>query len=115
MNDREFKRHGWRLFFAWVALIVLMLTSCASSYFSLGAWNGVIGLVIAIIKSSIVVALFMGLARSGPALRIVAATALGTWLIMLGLVGLDESHRPIATAPMQAPQQEFPGAAVGRR
>jgi hypothetical protein len=37
------------------------------------------------------------------------------WLVMLGLVGLDEWHRPIANAPMQPPQQEFPGMPVGRR
>lgn len=115
MNDREFKRRGRRLFIAWVALLLLMLTSLASSYVPLGAWNGVIGLVIAIIKSSIVVGLFMGIARSGAALRIVAAAALGTWLVMLGLVGLDETHRPVATSAVQPPQQQFPGAAVGRR
>jgi cytochrome c oxidase subunit 4 len=115
MNDREFKRHGRHLFFAWVALIVLMLSSLASAYVPLGAWNGFIGLVIAILKSAIVVALFMGMARSSAVLRIVAATALGTWFVMLGLVGLDEWHRPIANAPMQAPQQEFPGMPVGRR
>ena len=115
MNDREFKRHGRRLLFAWIALIVLMLSSLASSYVSLGPWNGVIGLVIAILKSTIVVALFMGLARSAAVLRIVAATALGMWFVMLGLVGLDEWHRPIANAPMQPPQQEFPGMPVGRR
>jgi cytochrome c oxidase subunit IV len=115
MNDREFKRHGRHLFIAWVALILLMLSSLASSYLSLGAWNGIIGLVIAIIKSAIVVGLFMGIARAGAALRIVAAAALGTWLVMLGLVGLDETHRPVATSTVQPPQQQFPGAAVGRR
>lgn len=115
MNDRAFRRHGRHILLAWIALIVLMLTSLGSAYLSLGIWNGWIGGIIAVIKSTIVVALFMGMARSPAVLRIVASVALAMWLVMLGLVGLDEAHRPVATATVQPALQQFPGMPVGRR
>jgi caa(3)-type oxidase subunit IV len=105
MNDREFRAHARHLLVAWIALIALMLGSLASSYVPLGVANGLIGAGIAIVKSAIVVALFMGLLRAGALLRIVAATALGTWCILLALGGLESATRPQEPAVVQQPGQ----------
>ena len=105
MNDREFRRHARWLLFAWIALIALMLTSLASAYVPLGAGNAFVGGGIAVVKAGIVVALFMGLAGSGALVRIVAATAVATWCILLALGGLEEATRPVEPAVVQQPQQ----------
>jgi cytochrome c oxidase subunit IV len=105
MNDLEFNRHARRLLLAWVALLALMFTSLGSAYLSLGIGNAIAGLVIAILKSAIVVALFMGLARASAMVRIVAATAFCTWLLLIALSGVDYATRARAPAIYQAPQQ----------
>ena len=108
MNDLEFRRHVRHLFLAWIALIVLMLASLGSAYLSLGIGNAAAGIGIAILKSAIVVALFMGLWSAGAVLRVVAATALATWCVLLALGGLDETQRPREPARYQVPQQLAP-------
>lgn len=108
MNDRQFRRHARHLLFAWIALIALMLTSLGSAYLPLGIANGLISAGIAIVKSAIVVALFMGLWGSGALLRVVAATALGTWCLLLALAGLDETQRARDPSRVQAPEQVAP-------
>jgi cytochrome c oxidase subunit 4 len=105
MNEREFRAHARHLLLAWVALIALMLASLASSYVPLGVGNGLVGVGIAIVKSAIVVALFMGLVRARALVRIVAATALGTLCILLALGGLESATRPQLPAAVQQPQQ----------
>jgi caa(3)-type oxidase subunit IV len=105
MNDRAFRRHVRSLFIAWVALILLLLASFGSSYVPMGMGNAIVSTVIAVIKAAIVVALFMGLLRPTPLLRIVAAAALGTWCILLALAGLDEVTRAHLPAQVQEPQQ----------
>ena len=108
MNDRQFRRHARHLLFAWIALIALMLSSLGSAYLPLGMANGLIGAGIAIAKSAIVASLFMGLWSAGALLRIVGATALGTWCLLLLLGGLDTTQRAHEPAQVQAPQQISP-------
>jgi cytochrome c oxidase subunit IV len=108
MSELEFRRHARHLLIAWIALIALMLASLGSAYVPLGIGNALAGLAIAVLKSAIVVALFMGLWSSGALLRIAAATALGTWCILLALGGLDETQRPREPARVQRPQQLAP-------
>jgi caa(3)-type oxidase subunit IV len=114
MNDRDFRHHLRRLGFAWAALIALMLASLGSSYLSLGIGNFFAGIVIAILKSTIVVALFMGMMRSQALVRIVAAAALGTWCLLLALSSLDQATREREPASMQAPRQLAPTLKEGR-
>ena len=60
---------------------------------------------IAVVKSAIVVWLFMRL-RTAPAMvRIVAATALATLLLLLGLSSVDYATRPSEPAAFQSPRQ----------
>ena len=108
MNDREFRRHARHVAFAWAALILLMLSSLGSAYVPMGQANGWIGAGIAVVKSAIVVSLFMGLWSAGALLRIVAAVALGTWCLLLALGGLDTLARPREPAAFLAPQQVDP-------
>lgn len=103
MNDREFRRHVRRLGFAWLALIALMLASFGSAYIPLGIANPLIGTGIAVVKASIVIALFMGLLRADALIRIVAAVALGTWCLLMGLGGLDEVTRSRSPAVFEQP------------
>jgi caa(3)-type oxidase subunit IV len=109
MNDREFHHHTRRILLAWAALIALMLTSLGSAYVPLGFGNFAAGTVIVLLKASIVVGLFMGLARAQAVVRIAAATALGTWMILLALGGMDKANRPSADAAYQSPQQVHAG------
>ena len=101
MTDPEFRRHGRRLLGAWAALIVLMLASLASAYVPLGLGNLAVGLAIAVAKSTIVAALFMGLARESAVLRLVGGFALGTLALLIGLSGIDYATRPAAPASYQ--------------
>jgi hypothetical protein len=47
----------------------------------------------------------MGLMRARALVRIVAATALGTWCILLVLGGLESATRPQQPAVVQQPEQ----------
>lgn len=94
-----------RVLVAWFALIVLMLTSLASAYLPLGAWNLVAGIAIAFIKSLIVLAIFMGLRRAPALLRIAAAIGFAMLALLFSLSGVDYATRGIERAPMQQPQQ----------
>ena len=105
MNDGELRRHIRHLALAWIALIALMLASLGSAYLPLGIGNALAGIAIAVVKSAIVVTLFMGLARAGALLRIVAAVALATFCILLVLGGLEQATRPEQPAAFQQPQQ----------
>ena len=105
MNDRDFRRHVRHLVLAWLALIALMLASLGSAYLSLGIGNALAGLGIALVKAAIVAGLFMGLARAGALLRIVAAVAVATLCILLVLGGLEQATRPAQPAAYQQPEQ----------
>jgi cytochrome c oxidase subunit IV len=105
MNEREFKRHALKLLLAWLALVVLMLSSLGSAYLSLGAGNLIAGVAIAIVKSSIVALLFMRLARSSATVRLVAAIGVTMWLVLTGLSGVDYATRSTQPAAFQLPKQ----------
>jgi cytochrome c oxidase subunit IV len=104
-DTERFRRRARHVLVAWLALIALMLTSLGSAYLRLGPWNPVAGLVIAAIKSSIVLWLFMGLVRAGALLRIVAAAGVAMLALLFGLSGVDYATRVRDPAAMQPPQQ----------
>ena len=108
MNEHAFRRRRQRIAIAWVALLALMLASLGSAYLSLGPGNLIAGLAIAAIKSAIVVVLFMGIARSSAMVRIAAATALATWLVLVALSSVDYATRPHEPAAFQQPRQLQP-------
>lgn len=113
MNGTSRLRSRARAFaIAWVALLVLMLTSLGSAYLDLGAGNAAAGLAIAFVKSAIVVWLFMRLRTSSPTVRIVAATALATLLVLGTLSGVDYATRRSEPAAFQ-PARQAPSFAGG--
>lgn len=106
--SRRFARERRTIAFAWIALLLLMLTSLGSSYVKLGAWNMVTGLVIAGIKAGIVAWLFMRLRESGALIRLAAVAGLGAWCILLVLSGVDYATRTTTPTQVQRPQQQPP-------
>ena len=105
MNKTPLRDHARALAMAWAALLALMLASLGSAYLRLGAGNVVVGLAIAAVKSAIVVWLFMRLRTSSATVRIVAATALATLLLLVGLSSVDYATRPAEPAAFQSPRQ----------
>jgi cytochrome c oxidase subunit 4 len=97
----------------WVALIVLMLASLGSAYLRLGAGNLLAGIAIAIVKSGLVVWLFMQLRRASAMTRIAAAVGLATLLLLMSLSLADYATRAKAPARWQSPQQIAPALGVG--
>jgi cytochrome c oxidase subunit 4 len=96
------------LLVAWAALIALMLSSWWAAAFPLGIWNLVIGLAIAVVKTSIVVWLFMRMRSATVLVRIVALVALGTYGLIYALTAVDYATRHQAPAVMQPPQVLVP-------
>jgi cytochrome c oxidase subunit IV len=105
MNEREFKRHAFKLLLAWLALLVLMLSSLGSAYLSLGVGNLIAGVAIATVKSSIVALLFMRLAGSSATVRLVAVIGIAMWLLLAALSGVDYATRSRQPAAFQLPRQ----------
>ncbi|WP_427913525.1 cytochrome C oxidase subunit IV family protein [Ramlibacter sp. MMS24-I3-19] len=101
----ELRRRGLRLGAAWVALLVLMLSSLGSAYLPLGPWNLVVGVAIATLKSAIVLWLFMGLVRAPATLRLAAALGFATLALLFALSSVDYATRDVHPAPMQQPTQ----------
>jgi len=114
MNDAAFKRHTRHVIYAWLGLLALMLLSLGSAYVPLGAANAGLGVAIAVAKAAIVAGLFMRLARASTLVRVVAAAALATWLLLLGLSGIDYATRPDEPAATQ-PAPDSPAFSTGKR
>ena len=105
MKQRTLRHHARVIAVAWAALLVLMLSSLGSAYLRLGVGNLVAGVAIACVKSAIVVWIFMRLRTSPATVRIVAATALATLLILVALSGVDYATRRAEPAAFQTPRQ----------
>ncbi len=102
-------RHAARtLILAWAALLVLMLLSFGSAYLNLGAGNLITGLVIATLKTAIVVWLFMHLPRANAATRIAAIAGIAMLALLMLLSLTDFLTRSDVPAPTQPPQQIEP-------
>jgi cytochrome c oxidase subunit 4 len=89
----------------WLMLILLMLLSLGSAYLSLGAGNCIAGLLIAALKSALVLTFFMRLGNTPALIRIVIATAALALLLLFTLSGVDYATRIIYRAPWQTPLQ----------
>jgi cytochrome c oxidase subunit 4 len=83
----------------WVALMVLLALTCASSYIPMGPWNSVVNIGISCAKGLLIAIFFMHLRHAGALLRIVAVTGL-IWLgILFGLSWSDFGTRNVSPAP----------------
>jgi cytochrome c oxidase subunit 4 len=67
---------AWRLWrrngIIWAALLLLLLLSLALAYVPMGYFTPAAGIVIAFMKASLVILLFMELAKSKPLIRLAA-------------------------------------------
>ena len=108
MDDARLHRHGREIVFTWVLLLALMLASLGSAYLRLGVFNMVAGLVIAAIKAGLVLWIFMRLCSASAAIRLVAATGLAVFAILVVLSGVDYATRVETPAPVQRPLQRVP-------
>jgi cytochrome c oxidase subunit 4 len=87
----------------WLALMVLLGLTFASSYVPMGPWNTVANTGISCAKALLIAVFFMHLRNAGPLLRIAALTGL-LWLALLfGLSWSDFGTRSITPAPWAAP------------
>jgi cytochrome c oxidase subunit IV len=73
----------------WIALMALLLISFGAAYLPLGAFNTVVGLLIALIKAGLVAVLFMELRHSGALMRLAGATGLLFVFVMFVLTLSD--------------------------
>jgi cytochrome c oxidase subunit 4 len=73
----------------WLALLVLLGLTFGGAHLPLGNLNVVIGLVIAGIKVTLVIMIFMGLATSPSLIRLAAAAGL-FWLAILFVLTLTD-------------------------
>jgi cytochrome c oxidase subunit 4 len=86
----------------WLALMALLALTCASSYFPMGTWNGVLNLGISCAKALLIAVFFMHLRNAGALLRIAALIGV-LWLALLfGLSATDFATRSISPAPWTA-------------
>jgi len=109
----DLRAHARVLAAAWAALLALMLTSLGSAYLDLGTGNVVAGVAIALVKSAIVLWLFMRLRTAPATVRIVGATALTTLLILITLSGVDYATRRREPAAFQ-PARQAPAFTGGK-
>ena len=73
----------------WAALLALLLLSLGVAYVPMGRLTTVAGIVIAAVKSVLVVLLFMEVASSKPLIRIVAISGLVFLVAMFALTLTD--------------------------
>ena len=83
----------------WVALMVLLALTCASSYMPMGAWNSVANIGISCVKAALIALFFMHLRHAGALLRIAAVTALLFLAVLFGLSSTDYGTRSLSRAP----------------
>jgi cytochrome c oxidase subunit IV len=87
----------------WVALLVLLTLTTASSYVPLGIGNTLINGVIAVMKTALIASCFMHLGRANTAVRFAAGAAL-LFLFFLAFLSFgDFLTRPHHPAAWQAP------------
>jgi cytochrome c oxidase subunit 4 len=87
----------------WIALMILLALTCASSYLPMGDWNTVANTVISCAKALLIALFFMHLRQASALLRIAAVVGL-LWLALLfGISWTDFATRDISPAPWSAP------------
>lgn len=88
----------------WIALMIFLALTCASSYFRMGEWNTVVNMAISCAKALLIAIFFMHLRNAGALLRIAAITGV-LWLsILFGLSSSDYATRSITAAPWSSPR-----------
>jgi cytochrome c oxidase subunit 4 len=83
----------------WLALMIFLALTFASSYIPMGPWNTVANMGISCAKAILIALFFMHLKNAGALLRIAALTGI-LWLALLfGLSWSDYATRDVSPAP----------------
>jgi cytochrome c oxidase subunit IV len=85
---------AWPFWLGWLALLVLQGLNLGSSYLALGPFNVVVNVGISIVKTLLVMAVFMHLSHASAATRIAAAAGFFFLAVLLGLSLGDYLTRP---------------------
>jgi cytochrome c oxidase subunit 4 len=112
MDDARLHRQGRTIVATWALLLALMLTSLGSAYLRLGAFNMIAGLVIAAIKTALVLWVFMRLREAPALIRFVAGIGFAVWGVLVVLSGVDYATRVETPAAVQRPLQLVPEPAA---
>ena len=88
----------------WIALMIFLALTCASSYFPMGEWNTVINMGISCAKGLLIAIFFMHLRNAGALLRVAAFTGLVFLALLFGLSSTDYFTRSVSPAPWSAPR-----------
>ena len=102
--ERAHHVSGRATFATWVALIALTAMSLAASRLDLGAADLVVSLVIATVKSGLVLMLFMHLAEERFASRMVVALSVIFVVLLVGLTVADVATRHTSPPAPVAPR-----------
>lgn len=89
----EHRITGVHYVLTWAALLVLTVVTFLASQALSGAWEELVALLIATIKASLVIVIFMHMLEQRFANRLVLAVALFFVLLLLGLVVLEVNTR----------------------
>lgn len=73
----------------WLALLILLILTFGLAHLSLGIGNVVGGLVIAMVKAALVVAIFMGLYNAHTLMKLAAAAG-AFWLVFIFALTLSD-------------------------
>jgi caa(3)-type oxidase subunit IV len=92
----------------WGLLIVLALTTVASAYIPMGAWNAAVNFLIAAVKAGLVGACYMRLRGGSPVLRLVCGTAITVGALLFVLGGVDYTTRQPSSTPPPGPDAIWP-------
>lgn len=109
--ETEHKHAGpGRYVAVWIALLLFTALTVGLGRMHLaGGWGLVVGLAIAVVKSTLVVLFFMHLWDHGGANRLVLATTVVFVALLIGLVLLDSATRfPLANPPTEATMRLMP-------
>lgn len=107
-DGAAFGAQAIRLGAAWLALLALMTASLVSAYFRLGPGNLVAGVGIAVLKTAIVVWLYMELRLASAVVRLVGLAAAVMLAVLFTLSGVDYRTRLHEPVVVQAPRQIEP-------
>lgn len=78
----------------WLALLALLMLTFGSAYVHLGTFNLLLNLGIALLKTLLVMIVFMDLARSSSLVRLVAAAGFCWLALLIALSAADFLTRP---------------------
>lgn len=82
-----------RLVFTWVALLVLLSLTIASSFLPIGEWRQIINFAIAVAKAALILWIFMKMREETALIRLAAVTAAVLLLVLGGLLAADYGLR----------------------